>query len=65
MILRDLLRDLGEDARVELVQGRFVDALSNMAAQMTMDEMQNRRGEYVKGGGVRPAPARRRPPPAR
>lgn len=33
----------------ELVQGRFVDALSNMAAQMTMDEMQNRRGEYVKG----------------
>lgn len=32
----------------DLVQGRFVDALSTVAAQMTMDEMQERRGEYVK-----------------
>ncbi len=32
----------------ELVQGRFVDALSAVAAQMTMDEMQEERGRYVK-----------------
>ena len=32
----------------ELVQGRFVDALSTVAAKMTMDEIQENRGEYVK-----------------
>ncbi len=42
-------RTMDSEQLKELVQGRFVDALSNMAAQMTMDEMQNRRGEYVKG----------------
>jgi len=41
-------RTLDPDELRELVQGRFVDALSNVAAKMTMDEMQEQRGEYVK-----------------
>jgi uncharacterized membrane protein YqiK len=32
----------------DLVQGRFVDALGTVAAQMSMDEMQERRGDYSK-----------------
>ena len=32
----------------ELVQGRFVDALSIVAARMTLDEIQENRGKYVK-----------------
>ena len=32
----------------ELVQGRFVDALSIVAATMTLDEIQENRGKYVK-----------------
>jgi uncharacterized membrane protein YqiK len=32
----------------ELVQGRFVDALGIVAAQMTMEEIQEKRGEYIK-----------------
>ena len=40
-------RTLDGDALRELVQGRFVDALGNVAAQMSMDDMQERRGEYV------------------
>ncbi len=36
------------DSLRELVEGRFVDALGIVAAQMSMDEMQEKRGEYVK-----------------
>lgn len=41
-------RTLEPDGLRELVQGRFVDALGIVAAQMSMDEMQEKRGEYVK-----------------
>lgn len=41
-------RTLEPDSLRELVQGRFVDALGIVAAQMSMDEMQEKRGEYVK-----------------
>ena len=32
----------------ELVEGKFVDALRNIGAEMTMEELHERRGEYVK-----------------
>ena len=41
-------RTMDTDALEELVQGRFVDALSSVAARMTMDEMQEERGRYVE-----------------
>lgn len=41
-------RTLDPEGLRELVQGRFVDALGIVAAQMSMDEMQEKRGEYVK-----------------
>ena len=41
-------RTLQPDSLKELVQGRFIDALAIVAATMTMDEMQERRGEYIK-----------------
>jgi uncharacterized membrane protein YqiK len=41
-------RTLETEGLRELVQGRFVDALGIVAAQMSMDEMQEKRGEYVK-----------------
>ena len=40
-------RTLDGEALRELVQGRFVDALGIVAAQMSMDEMQEHRGDYV------------------
>ena len=40
-------RTMDTEALKELVQGRFVDALSNVAARMTMDEMQEERGKYA------------------
>ena len=40
-------RTMDSERLKELVQGRFVDALSIVAAQMTMDEMQEQRGKYV------------------
>ena len=40
-------RTMDAEALKELVQGRFVDALSSIAAHMTMDEMQEERGRYV------------------
>jgi len=42
-------RTMDSERLKELVQGRFVDALSTVAAQMNMDEMQEQRGKYVKG----------------
>ncbi len=41
-------RSMDPERLRDLVQGRFVDALSIVAAQMTMDEMQEQRGAYVK-----------------
>lgn len=41
-------RTLEPEGLRELVEGRFVDALGIVAAQMSMDEMQEHRGEYVK-----------------
>ena len=32
----------------ELVEGKFVDALRTAAAEMTMEELHERRGDYVK-----------------
>lgn len=40
-------RTMDAESLKELVQGRFVDALSTVAAQMAMDEMQEERGKYV------------------
>ena len=41
-------RTLDAEGLRELVQGRFVDALGNVAARMSMDEMQENRGDYIK-----------------
>ena len=41
-------RTLDPEHLKELVQGRFVDALSVVAATMTLDEIQENRGKYVK-----------------
>ena len=41
-------RTMDPEGLRELVQGRFVDALGNVAAKMSMDEMQENRGEYIK-----------------
>jgi uncharacterized membrane protein YqiK len=36
------------EALKELVEGKFVDALRTVAAEMTMEQMHEKRGEYVK-----------------
>jgi uncharacterized membrane protein YqiK len=36
------------DALRELIEGKFVDALRTVAAEMTMEEMHEKRGDYVK-----------------
>jgi len=41
-------RTLEPESLRELVQGRFVDALGIVAAQMSMDEIQEKRGQYIK-----------------
>tara|TARA_Y100001949_G_scaffold89744_1_gene75865 strand:+ start:471 stop:2456 length:1986 start_codon:yes stop_codon:yes gene_type:complete len=41
-------RTLNPDHLKELVHGRFVDALGVVAATMTLDEIQENRGKYVK-----------------
>ncbi|GAB2175056.1 flotillin family protein [Dongia sp. agr-C8] len=41
-------RTMQPEALRELLEGKFVDALRSVAAEMTMDEMHERRGEYVK-----------------
>jgi len=41
-------RTLEPETLKELVEGKFVDALRTVAAEMTMEEMHERRGEYVK-----------------
>ncbi len=41
-------RTLEPDKLKELIEGKFVDALRTVAAEMTMEEMHEKRGEYVK-----------------
>jgi uncharacterized membrane protein YqiK len=41
-------RTMQPEALKELVEGKFVDALRTVAAEMTMEEMHERRGDYVK-----------------
>ncbi len=41
-------RTLEPEGLRELVEGRFVDALGIVAAQMSMDDMQEHRGDYIK-----------------
>ncbi len=42
------LRTLAPDQLRELVEGKFVDALRTSAAEMTMEELHEKRGQYVK-----------------
>lgn len=42
-------RTLNPESLRELVQGRFVDAMSSVAAAMTMEQIHENRSEYVKG----------------
>jgi uncharacterized membrane protein YqiK len=41
-------RTMQPEALGELVEGKFVDALRTVAAEMTMEELHEKRGEYVK-----------------
>jgi uncharacterized membrane protein YqiK len=41
-------RTMQQDMLKELVEGKFVDALRTVAAGMTMEELHEKRGEYVK-----------------
>jgi uncharacterized membrane protein YqiK len=41
-------RTMQPDSLKELVEGKFVDALRTSAAEMTMEELHEKRGEYVK-----------------
>src|SRR5262249_38968812 len=41
-------RTLEPETLKELVEGKFVDALRTVAGEMTMEEMHEKRGEYVK-----------------
>jgi uncharacterized membrane protein YqiK len=41
-------RTMQPDMLKELVEGKFVDALRTVAAEMTMEELHEKRGEYVK-----------------
>ena len=41
-------RTMQPEALRELVEGKFVDALRSVAAEMTMEELHEQRGEYVR-----------------
>jgi uncharacterized membrane protein YqiK len=41
-------RTLQPEKLEELIEGKFVDALRTVAAEMTMEELHEKRGEYVK-----------------
>src|SRR5215468_709714 len=41
-------RTMQPEALSELIEGKFVDALRAVAAEMSMEEMHEKRGEYVK-----------------
>jgi len=42
-------RTMNPEGLKDLVQGRFVDAMGMVAATMTMEEMHEHRGKYIKG----------------
>src|SRR5579863_3955326 len=42
------LRTMQPEMLKELLEGKFVDALRTVAAQMTMEELHEKRGEYVR-----------------
>jgi len=42
-------RTMQPDQLRELLEGKFVDALRSVAAEITMEQMHEKRGEYVKG----------------
>jgi uncharacterized membrane protein YqiK len=42
-------RTMNPESLKDLVQGRFVDAMGMVAATMTMEEMHEHRGRYIKG----------------
>ncbi|QEX15279.1 flotillin [Hypericibacter terrae] len=42
-------RTMNPESLKDLVQGRFVDAMGMVAATMTMEEMHEHRGKYIKG----------------
>ena len=42
-------RTMNPESLRDLVQGRFVDAMGAVAARMTMEEVHERRGDYVRG----------------
>jgi len=46
------LRTLEPEKLKELVEGKFVDALRTVAAEMTMVEMHEKRGEYIRRVGA-------------
>ena len=41
-------RTMEPETLKELVEGKFVDAMRSIAAEMTMEELHEKRGEYVK-----------------
>jgi uncharacterized membrane protein YqiK len=41
-------RTMQPDSLKELVEGKFIDALRSVAAEMTMEQLHEKRGEYVK-----------------
>jgi uncharacterized membrane protein YqiK len=41
-------RTMQPDQLRELIEGKFVDALRTVAAEMTMEELHEKRGEYVR-----------------
>jgi uncharacterized membrane protein YqiK len=41
-------RTMQPDSLRELIEGKFVDVLRSVAAEMTMEQMHEKRGEYVK-----------------
>src|ERR1700709_89934 len=43
------LRTMEPDQLKDLVEGKFVDALRTAAAEMTMEELHEKRGTYAKG----------------
>ena len=50
-------RTMQPDALKELVEGKFVDALRTVAAEMTMEELHEKRGEYVQARARGRSPA--------
>jgi uncharacterized membrane protein YqiK len=45
-------RTMQPDSVRELLEGKFVDALRSVAAEMTMEQMHEKRGEYMKRVGA-------------